>query len=88
MGKLDEVLEVFMDAKKETLVGKVEEEELEEFCSTIRENAKKVIVDEVKRECTNEIISKASEEINRISEKNRIRELKRLMRDGFVIAFF
>lgn len=84
---LDEVLDSLMEAKNDVIVKNASEKDRNALISALREKTKADIIQEVKCECEKEIIKKANNEIQKRTNEERVKQLKSLMWNGFVVAF-
>ncbi len=87
MGKLDEVLNVFCDSKKDVFANNAKEEDIQELKELLKNEIRQNIIDEIVAEQSKEIAIKAQKELDRSEEDKRIGETKNLLWNGFIMAF-
>lgn len=87
MDKLDQVINEFVD-KHAHQINQASGETEQEFTEWIKCGIRQKIEEEIKQKYTEEIVQNAKEEINKQKEKERISALRKLLIEGFVVAFF
>ena len=87
MGKLDEVLNVFCDSKKDVFANNAKKEDIQALKELLKNEIRQNIVDEIVSERSKEIETKVQEEFDRNKEEKRIEEAKNLLWNGFIMAF-
>uniref|UniRef100_UPI00402AD234 hypothetical protein n=1 Tax=[Lactobacillus] rogosae TaxID=706562 RepID=UPI00402AD234 len=87
MSKLDEVLDALMAAKYDVIDKNASEKDRNELIIALREKKKAEIVQEIKLEYEQEIVEKATSEIQKRTNKEKVDQLKSLMWNGFFVAF-
>lgn len=86
MSELDKVIDVFIASKSETVSKDIKQEDLEDFKTALADKTKGRIIQEVKQQYKDEIIEKAKSEIEEEERRQYFSDLKKLMRNGFLIA--
>ena len=87
MKELDKMLDALMRAKEQTIVKTAPEEDKEELIGALREQMKNKIIQEVMEEYKEQIIAEANLEIEKRKQQHKVKELRSLMWNGFVVAF-
>lgn len=87
MSELDAVLDAFIKSKLDIIKDAASPEEKNELIASLHEQKKQKIINEIKEQCKSEIISKANIEIQQKVHRQKLDEIKSLMRNGFVLAF-
>ena len=76
MGKLDEVLNVFCDSKKDVFANNAKKEDIQALKELLKNEIRQNIVDEIVSERSKEIETKVQEEFDRIKKKKELRRPK------------
>jgi DNA polymerase III delta prime subunit len=84
---LDEILDVFMKSKEDIINKNATAKDRDELITTLREKIKANIIQEIRIEYKDEIVAQANGEIQKRINKEKIRQLKSLMWNGFFVAF-
>lgn len=87
MGKLDEVLDALMKSKNDIIDKNASEKDKMELIVALREKSKKEIIEEIKEVYKAEIVAEAEVEIKKKENQQKIKQLRYLMWNGFMVAF-
>ena len=87
MSELDKILDTIMALNAELIRQEAPNEDKKELLAALRESKKRQIISEIRNEYKQEIISDANEEIAKKVNRQKLREIKSLILNGFILAF-
>lgn len=87
MSKLDEILDALMKSKEDIIDKNATDKDKDELITALRERIKSEVIQEIKLEYKDEIVAEANNEIQKCINKEKIKQLKSLMWNGFIVAF-
>lgn len=87
MTKLEKLIDEFLRLRYSYLMERVKEEELEDAIIALREKKAEEIVDEIKQSCIDELKEEARRQISEEQEKQKIKDIKSVVWQGFILAF-
>lgn len=87
MSELDKIIDIAVTSGKELISLEASPEEREELAAALREKKKRDVVREIRNEYKQELIQKINAENEQEANRQRIKDLKKLMGEGFFLAF-
>ncbi len=87
MSELEKVLDAVMKSKDDLIREEISEADRDELIASLRETMKKKIVEEVKEQYKQEIIEEANDEMTKAANRQKLKEIKSVMWNGFLLAF-
>ena len=87
--KLDSLVEKYASFNSEKILNQdAPQDAKEEYFAAVKHTLKKQIYEEIEIEVRDKAVATAQKEIERLADQKRIDEYKKLMFEGFLVAFF
>lgn len=87
MSELDKIIDIVVASSQELISLEASQEDREELATALREKKKRDVVQEIRNEYKQELIQEINAENEQEANRQKIKDLKKLMWEGFFLAF-
>lgn len=87
MSELDKILDTVMELKIGLIQEEAPNQDKDEIIAALREKKKKEIIAEIREEYKQEIIADANAQMTKDANREKLKEIRSLMWNGFCLAF-